>query len=272
MTMNGIRLHGRVVWHITTEEGQRDYYDHMNFWSGCVHNTNKRLNPTWDEANEYMTLRSEKPSMFRDLGTRKKYNKLQIYNNRYDWRPQKYKEGKSVGLMSPCGEPLLPPDFVDIFTQFDVFNDNQDFIPVFNGKAWALASLTNPTVLVTDFIYRKIIPERWEHRIYFVQDINSLKWGALSVNYHDDENVKINELMPPIADEIYEDELWTDCAPTLFFMTQLGDKIGILTYFGYSDMIYDTYECNSEKMTFGLIQKNQKKKKLVSYFNPFDTI
>ncbi len=48
--------------------------------------------------------------------------------------------------------------------------------------------------------------------------------------------------MPPIADEIYEDEYCEEDSSQVFFMTRIGEKVGILTNFGYSDIIYDTYE------------------------------
>lgn len=275
--MNSIRIHNRIVISITSEDGQRDYYDYMNIWSSCFLNSNKRIVPKIDEAREYLTLKQERPSLFGDLTARKRYNKLQEYNNRYDWRPKKFNVDKSVGLMSPSGEVLLNPDFTDVFTQFDAINLNQDFIPVFNGDRWALVQLSEPTSMMTEFTYRRIIPERWERRMYFVQDNYTLKWGALiathpiiNERYHsfDDTIIVLDQLMPPIADEIYEDELMTDCSPTLFFMTRVKDKIGILTNFGYSDIIYDTYECDSEKMTFRLIRNDQKRAKRVDFYYP----
>lgn len=75
-------------------------------------------------------------------------------------------------------------------------------------------------------------------------------------------------LMPPIADEIYEDELMTEEEPTIFFMTRRGDKIGILTDFGYSDILYDTYETDDDKCTFRLIRNDRKRARRVSYWNP----
>lgn len=133
--------------------------------------------------------------------------------------------------------------------------------------------------MATDFIYHAILPERFEHSIYFVQDKNTLKWGALVVKYPsiNAEYLKkrsslsrigiplITELMPPIADEIYEDELMTDCSPTLFWMTRVGDKIGILTPFGYSKIIYDAYEPLDNEYMFRLILHERRKAKLQDY-------
>ncbi len=54
--------------------------------------------------------------------------------------------------------------------------------------------------------------------------------------------------MPPVADDIYEGELITEEEPTLFFMTQRDDKVGILTDSGYSDIVYDSYRSGQYKM------------------------
>lgn len=91
---------------------------------------------------------------------RRDRQKIQLYDSRYDWRPHKSGENGFVGFVSPTGEQLLPEFFVDVFTQFDAINHQPDFVPVFNGKAWALVSLSSPPVLLTDFIYSSIIPER----------------------------------------------------------------------------------------------------------------
>ena len=41
--------------------------------------------------------------------------------------------------------------------------------------------------------------------------------------------------------------------PITFFMLRRCDKIGILTDFGYSDIIDDSYEADNAKCTFKLI-------------------
>ncbi|MDE6042194.1 MAG: hypothetical protein K2G07_01430, partial [Muribaculaceae bacterium] len=84
---------------------------------------------------------------------------------------------------------------------------------------------------------------------------------------------RLYEVMPPIADEIYEDEYYYDDYSQIFYMTRVGDKIGILTDFGYSDIIYDTYEQSvpniKNKFTdLRLIRYDKKKGKLVSLTFP----
>lgn len=128
---------------------------------------------------------------------------------------------------------------------------------------------------MTDFQYNAIIPERWERRLFFVQDKETMKWGVLKISYpfrhikpYKDCLPLIEVLMHPIADEIYEDELITEGHPTLFFMTQRDGKIGILTYFGYSGIIYDSYEADNTEYTFRLIRNDCQKACLADYWHP----
>lgn len=164
--------------------------------------------------------------------------------------------------MSPVGEILLPPIFFDVFRDFDVINNCPAFMPVSNGEAWGLATLSAHPVMITDFQYNAILPERWEQRMFFVQDKETMKWGALATKYlppnwsHRCQNSlpTLVTCMPPIADEIYEDELLTDEDSTIFFMTRKGNKVGILTPFGYSDIVYDSYVDDPEDYSFRLIR------------------
>lgn len=197
------------------------------------------------------------------------------YDSLYDWRPRKSGDDKFVGLVSPTGKQLLPNSFADVFTQFDAINSKPIFVPVSNGEAWALVSLSNPHILMTCFQYNAIIPERWERRLFFVQDKKTMKWGVLSVAYpilhvkpYKDCLPLLETLMPPIADEIYEDELTTEGHPTTFFVTQKDGKIGILTPYGYSDIIYDSYEADSAKCTFRLIRNDRKRARRADYWHP----
>lgn len=275
--MNPLDLCGRIVNPITSEVGQRNYYEHLNYWRVCYANTNLLILPTKDDAREYLRLREMDNKLWActDKESRKKLRQLEIYNTRYDWRPQKSGDDTFVGLISPTGEQLLPDSFADVFTQFDAINSKPIFLPVSNGEAWALVSLTNPPVLMTDFQYSAIIPERWKQRLFFVQDRETKKWGALEITYpflhkktYKDSLPMLKILMPPIADAIYEDELITEDEPTTFFMTQRDDKIGILTPFGYSDIIYDRYETNNAKCTFRLITNDRKRARRADYWHP----
>lgn len=153
------------------------------------------------------------------------------------------------------------------------------FVPVSNGKGWALASLGLPPVLMTEFKYNAIIPERYEQRMIFVQDKESKKWGALRIVTETTNNFShyrhalstLETIMPCIADEIYEDEIMVedpDELPSLFFTTRIGDKVGILTDFGYSKIIYDTYECDNSKCSFRLIRHNRKRACRADWWHP----
>lgn len=271
--MNRIDTHGRIVYPVTSEAGQRDYYEHLNYWRVCYANTNPLVVPSREEALEYLSLLAEKKSFLFDKAkeSHEKYRRLEAYNTRYDWRPQKSGDDKFVGLISPTGERLLPDSFADVFTQFDAINHKPIFVPVSNGEAWALVSLSEPHILMTDFQYDAIIPERWGHRLFFVQDRETKKWGALEIAYpiiHNGRLPLLKILMPPIADEIYEDELMTEDEPTTFFMTRRGEKIGILTDFGYSDIIYDSYEADDTKCTFRLLRNDRKRARRVTLWHP----
>lgn len=227
MSHSRIEVHGRIVDQITSEESQRQYYD----------------------------------------------------NIQRDRQPYKSGNADRYGLVSTDGTLLLPEKFVDVFTQFEATKHYLKFVPVSSGDRWGLVSLSIPHIMATDFIYNAVIPEHFEHSIYFVQDKKTLKWGALVVKYpsintecskrrsslsHIDIPV-ITELMPPIADEIYEDELMTDCSPTLFWMTRVGNKIGILTPHGYSKIIYDAYETLDNEYLFRLTRNGCKRVKLQDY-------
>lgn len=274
--MNQIDCYGRIVYPITSEVGQKDYYEHLNYWRVCYDNTNPLIAPTQEDALEYMRLQEIGNKLYccTDKDSRKKLRQLEIYDTQYDWRPRKSGDDTFAGLISPMGEQLLPDSFADVFTQFDAINSKPIFVPVSNGEAWALVSLSNPHVLMTDFQYNAIIPERWERRLFFVQDRETQKWGALKIThpflnkkYYNDCLPLLESLMPPIADEIYEDELITEDKPTLFFMTQRDDKIGILTDSGYSDIVYDSYEVDNTKCTFRLIRNDSKRARRVDESN-----
>ncbi|MDE6488458.1 MAG: hypothetical protein K2L46_04185 [Paramuribaculum sp.] len=275
--MERIEFHNRIVSPITSESGQRDYYEHLNYWRVCYHNKNTLILPTKENALEYMRLKSESEKFYlsNDKESRKKLRQYQLYDTQYDWRPQKTRGDGYVGLISPTGEQLLPDSFADAFTQFDAINGKPIFVPVSNGEEWALVSLTNPPVLMTDFQYSAIIPERWSLRLFFVQDRATKKWGALSVSYpflhkkpYTGSLPLLKTLMPPIADDIFEDELMTEEESTTFFMTRRGDKVGILTDYGYSDIIFDRYETHNAKCSFRLIRNGRSRARRADYWHP----
>ncbi len=275
--MKRIDSYGRMVYPITSETGQKDYYEHLNYWRVCYQNNNPLIIPSREDVREYLRLQEMENKLYcgTDKESRKMLHKLRVYNSQYDWRPRKSCDDIFVGLISPTGERLLPNSFADVFTQFDAINSKPIFVPVSNGEGWALVSLSNPHILMTDFQYNAIIPERWEQHLFFVQDCETMKWGALKITFpflnkrhYNDCLPLLETLMPPIADEICEDELITEDAPTTFFMTRRGDKIGILTDFGYSDIIYDSYEADNTKCTFRLIRNDRKRARKADYRHP----
>ena len=277
--MKTLELFGRIVCPITSQQGQDTYYDYLNYWRSCVHNTNLRIVPTIEDAKEYLNLKEKNPPIFSNLQERKRYKKLKEYENHFDWRPTKSGTQHNIGLVSPDGKQLLPNIFEDVFTQFDTYKDNLNFIPVSNGDGWALASLEPTTTLMTEFQYNAIVPERRERRLFFVQDKETLKWGVLrsiiqfSNNKPHDRNclATIESIMPCIADDIYEDDFMVDDPeemPSLFFMIQVGNKVGVLTDYGYSNISYDTYETNSRDCSFRLIRNDRKRARHANWWQP----
>lgn len=275
--MDALNVIDRTVCSITSEIGQKNYYDYLNHWRVCYQNSNPLIIPTKEDALEYLRLKAEKDRFYfcNDKESRRKYRQLEVYDTQYDWRPQISGDETFVGIISPTGDQLLPNSFADVFTQFDAINSSPEFIPVSNGEEWGLVSLTNPPVLIKDFRYNTIITELWEQRLFFVQDRETKKWGALQIKHpflnrkhYNDSRPSLEPLMPPIADEIYEDELITEGEPTTFFMIRRGDKIGILTDFGYSDIIYDSYETDNTKCAFRLIRHDRKRARRADYWHP----
>jgi hypothetical protein len=137
------------------------------------------------------------------------------------------------------------------------------FIPVIKEGRWALYTPGERPTLATDFRYATIIVERWGGGIFFVQDAETGKWGALCEE-HDmtcrSKNMyKLKELLPPLADDIYEDELMEPCASHPFWMIRSGEKVGILTPFGCTDIIYDTYQVDGEECTIKLIGSTEER-------------
>ena len=258
---------------ITSLDSQRHYYDHLNYWRSVRRNSNLCIIPTIDDAREYLMLKARDAS--HNLKDRLLLRKHESYCLKYDWRPMKIYKGGACGLVSPAGEQLIPPVFRDAFNQFDSFDLNIRFIPVFNGEAWAIVSMEENPMLMTDFKYETIIPERWDMTLFFVQDSTTHKWGTLlKYRCHTNGDFSHNrlwgiyEIVPCIADEIYEDQLMTECAPTLFFVVRVGKKIGILTPFGVSKIEYDNYVANSENMTFRMIRNDSNRTNNVDYWCP----
>lgn len=57
--MERINFHGRRVAQITSEEGQRDYYNHLVYCNNCGQDAILRRTPTKEEATEYLKLKKK---------------------------------------------------------------------------------------------------------------------------------------------------------------------------------------------------------------------
>lgn len=278
--MNCMNIFGRYVVPITSEEGQCTYYNYRNQRRHCCYDRcDPVIKPTRDEAVEYQML-SEKYGPTGTGGSdSREYRRYLKLKNDYDWRTQRIGGDGAHGLISPLGDVILPSIFSDVFTQYDAILSTPRLIPVTNGEGWGLVTPGENPLLIVDFKYSAIIPERWNERIFFVQDMISSRWGALvfdTVPTSQNKRVfghsiyHVRELMPAIADEIYEDELLTDCAPTTFWMVRIKDKVGILTdsATSYSQIIYKSYETDDDEMTFRLIADDGMESRTVSLYNP----
>lgn len=247
----GIEIFGRVVHQITSDVGRETYYDFKNYSRGCCAGRQKRVFvPSKDEALEFIKLQ-DFFSSGRLGDDRMKYRRYRTLKNDYDWRTKIIGEEGARGLKAPTGDIVLPAIFHDVFAEFDAVQSRPGLIPVSNGKAWGIVTSGENPLLVVDFRYANIIPERWGDPIFFVQDMETGLWGALTLSYEPTNlrkpsmrfNVdRIVELMPPIAEAIYEDQLFTECAPTIFWMITKGDRAGVLTRFRYSEIKFETLD------------------------------
>lgn len=275
-----IDKNGRLVDEVTSDVGRRHYYEYLDYQRSCRYRDNPplRIVPTREEAEDYVRLEEKYGCGIG--GDPKEYNRYYNYRYKYDWRTQLTGEEGARGLVSPDGKLIFPEIFHDIFTHFKSIFLIPMIIPVSNGKAWGLAVPGRHPVLVVDFKYKAIMPERWYGSMFLVQDQDTEKWGALSYSYEKTSLKnrvhfidRLYEVMPPIADEIYEDEYCEEDSSQVFFMTRIGEKVGILTNFGYSDIIYDTYEETKRNKRnrfndFRLIRRDRKRAKRVSLSFP----
>lgn len=275
-----IEKNGRLVAEITSRIGQLHYYEHLVYQNSCRYKENPplRIVPSREEAEDYIRLKNK--IRLGNLGDKIENKRYYTYRYKYDWRAQLTGQKGARGLVTPNGIVILPEQFHDIHTQFEAIFSLPHAIPVCNGKAWGLAIPGRDPLLLVDFKYRTIMPGRWHANIFLVQDFETGKWGALSYSYERSSLKsafhfidRLYEVMPPIADEIYEDEYCEDDYSQTFYMTRICDKIGILTNFGYSDISYDTYEECKRTMrnrftNFRLIRYDKKRAKRVSLTFP----
>ena len=275
-----IEQNGRLVAEITSRNGQLHYYEHLDFQNSCryMENPPLRIVPSFEEAEDYIRLENKVGSG--NIGNKIENNRYNSYRYKYDWRAQLTGQEGARGLVTPNGKMILPEQFDDIFTHFESIFSLPHAIPVSNGKAWGLAAPGVEPLLLVDFKYRTIMPERWHGNMFLVQDSETGKWGALAYSYERSSLKRafhyidrLYEVMPPIADEIYEDEYCEEDYSQFFYMIRIGTKIGVLTNFGYSDILYDTYQQSKRNMRnkytdFRLIRYDKKRANRVSLTFP----
>ena len=258
---------------ITSQSGIEHYYDHFAFCRGTAdkRDTPCRM-PTLEDAKEFIELRKKfanKEEWVNRLAERKAALRLRDLEQDYDWRDKiANPTGTFKGLFSPDDKALLPTKFFDILPQSMSLLHKNELSPVSNGEGFGLITL-GTAVMLTPFKYNNIVTERWERQLYFVQDNESSRWGVLRyhkvstrggrlrVGIFDTSVWVLDELLPCIADEIFEDEICTDCSPTLFWAFRKADKYGIITPFGHTEPVFDSYETDWENCQF-ILRKGDK--------------
>lgn len=150
------------------------------------------------------------------------------------------------------------------------------FKAVCDGEKMGIVSVGDHPVAMTDFRFSNIIGERMNGGLFFVQDADNGKWGAYCmtfsrVNRHegrrslDSKIVGLKEILPTIADEIFETDLYTDCSPTFFWVARQGDKIGIITRWNATDIIYNSFSGNEDDTMVALFQNGIFAKAITSF-------
>lgn len=267
ITLNDIRHFS-----ITSPKGRSRYYEHLEYHRefGISIPAERKL-PSVKEAVEYKELLKENRQSER-WNQINGWRRLNKFSSQFDWRDIVTTNPIGLqGLRSPDGEKLLPEIFETVLSQTMSINYGKAPIPVSNGEGFGLVSPSENPLMLTPFIYKDIILERWNHNLYFVQSKETGKWGVLKFDYERTckadsikrRNTKwikvLEELLPSDYDEIYEDEICTDCSPTLFWVFRKGRKLGILTPFHHSEALYDGYDTDWENCSFILYKDGVKK-------------
>ena len=185
---------------------------------------------------------------------------------RYDWRDLVTGKEEQQVLKSPDGKILLPEIFHNVARQTMSIRYRIEPVHVFNGKGWGLVLPGDNPVMLTDFIYKDILKDRWGDSIYLVQSKKIGKWGALlymetystvkePIKRRPDNRINIlREILPLEYDEILEDEICGPCVSTTLWVFRKGDKLGILNSYSRSECLYDGYDIDAEKGIITLYQ------------------
>lgn len=145
-----------------------------------------------------------------------------------------------------------------------------------DGEKFGIVSVGKNPVAMTDFHFSDVIVERWDGNLFFVQDADNGKWGAYRITFPrinwregrhslDSKIVGLKEILPTISDDIFEAELYTDCSPATFWVARQGDKIGIITRWNATDIIYDSFSGNDDDIKVTLYQKGNSTKIITSF-------
>ena len=261
-----ITLKNPELFSFTSPQGREHYYDPIIFWQEYGNDIPEpKKQPTEKEAAEYMKFRHTRieSNEWDKLGG---WDRYEFLRRRYDWRDiVTGKEGQK-GLKSPDGKILLPEIFHTVARQTMSLKYSIEPVPVFNGEGWGLVLPGDNPVMLTDFIYKDIIKDRWGDSVYLVQSMKTDKWGALRyietyltnaepINRRPDNRIKIlREILPLEYDDILEDEMCGPCASTTLWIFRKDDKFGILNSYSRSECLYDGYDIDAEEGIITLYQ------------------
>lgn len=265
--MNRIAYKGIYLYQITTQSGWSHYYDHLKYRSRIYaeHPPVLRKTPTINGYEEYMALKSMAPGFNGLTGAKlnKARKKLAEFEADFEWRDQLVtnKGGDECGLISVIGKTVVPRCFSEIRERPNTIFNKDPFIPVRKNENWGIVTTGEITICVLPFDFQNIITERWEKRLFFVQNHDS-KWGAYRIvnNLHNESfkwSISIPSIEPFVPlefDAISEAELEDTCAPVTYWIIHKDDKIGIMTEFAYTPAVFDSIQPIHEDLAFCFVK------------------
>lgn len=275
--MNWIAYKGIYLYPITTQSGWSHYYDHLKYRSRIYaeHPPVLRKTPTINDYEEYMALKSMAPGFNGLTGAKlnKARKKLEEFETDFEWRDQLVTGtgGDECGLRSVTGQTIVPQCFCEIRERTNSIIDKEQFIPVREYENWGIVTTGENSICALPFDFQNIITERWEKRLFFVQDWDDM-WGVYKIvsKFYNSSVVpavsipSIEPFVPVEYDAISEAELEDSCAPTPYWVLHKDDKIGIVTEFAYVPAVFDSIQPIHEEMEFYFV-KGDKSIKLSYY-------
>lgn len=270
--MNRILYKGIYIYPITTQNGWTHYYDHLKYRSRIYAENPPvlRKTPTIVDYEEYMALKSVALGFngLTGTGLNKVLKKLAEYETEFDWRDQLVtgKGSDECGLISVTGKTVVPRCFSEIRERTNSIIDSEQFIPVRIDENWGIVTTGDNSVCALPFKFQNIITERWEKRLFFVQDRDS-NWGTYRIinNFHNGRPFKsaisipsIEPFVPLEFDTISEAELEDTCAPVTYWILHKDDKIGIMTESSYTPAIFDSIQPIHEDWDFLFVKDDKR--------------